>query len=369
MNKTRVLVCPLDWGLGHATRCIPIIRELIQLDAEVIVAGDGDAINLLKGQFPQLAFIYFKGYRIKLFKHLPAGASLLFQIPAILYRITQENRQLQKLVTNHQISIVISDNRYGLWNSKVRSVFITHQPNIIPPFLPAFIGPLLRSITRYFIRKYDECWIPDYEGENNLSGKLSHGFMLPSNVRFIGPLSRFDTEIKSYALSKNEMINSNFDLVALVSGPEPQRSNFERLLKSQLVKSPLKSLLLRGKLADDNLIEKNDNLTVIDHLSADDLFIILNDRPIVICRGGYSTLMDISITGNKAICIPTPGQTEQEYLAVKGHIEHTVVYASQKDFELVNCLSVINNTTGLRIDNDKLEYRLHVKRIMQLFTE
>ncbi len=368
MNRIRVLVCPLDWGLGHATRCIPIIRELIQRDAEVIIAGDGDAIALLKSQFPQLTFIYFKGYRIKLFKNLSAGVSLTFQIPGLIYRILRENKQLNQLVTDHGVNVVISDNRYGLWSKKALSVFITHQPNIIPPFLPALVAPFLRGITRYFIRKYYECWIPDNEGVNNISGKLSHGHPLPPNVRFIGPLSRFDIEELPRSVNKNEILNSNYQLVAIVSGPEPQRTNFETLLKSQLGKTNHNSLLLRGKINENNPAEKLGNLTVVNHLSADDLYRILAKGSVVICRGGYSTLMDISFTGNKVICIPTPGQTEQEYLAYKGHIEHALIYAYQENFDLNSCLSALNDTSGLSVANSKVDYKQHIKRIMQMFT-
>jgi predicted glycosyltransferase len=367
MNKIRVMVCPLDWGLGHATRCIPIIRELMHLEAEVIIAGDGDAIKLLKIQFPQLTFIYFKGYTIKLYTNLSAGLSVAFQIPGILYRISQENKHLNKLVADHNIDVVISDNRYGLWSRKALSILITHQPNIIPPFLPDLAGPLLRSVTRYIIRKYHECWIPDYAGEPNLSGKLSHGYPLPANVRFIGLLSRFESVTSHLSATQDEIINSNYDLVALVSGPEPQRTAFERLLKTQLVDSDQISLLLRGKLTNNEAVEKLGNLTVINHLSADDLYQVLTKRPVIICRGGYSTLMDIEFTGNKVICIPTPGQTEQEYLAVKGQSEHTLVYAHEDSFDLSSCLSAIKSTKRLNVTNIEKDYRQHIKRILQLF--
>lgn len=304
----RVLVCPLDWGLGHATRCIPIIRELLDAGAQVILASDGPQLKLLREEFPGLEWSEFPGYKVTYSKKSGAAWHTLFYAPVLLYRIFREHESLKKLIRETKAEAVISDNRYGLWNKQVRTVFITHQLNVIAPGLLRFSNPLLRKLTRIFIRLYDECWIPDSEGEDNLSGILSHGFPVPPNVRYIGLLSRFDKP-------QTTLKDPHYDLLALVSGPEPQRSLFEDSLLARLPAGDRKCLLVKGIPGNSEITHLRKNLDTVNHLSAGRLQAILAQKPIVISRSGYSTLMDIRFTGNKAILIPTPGQTEQEYLA------------------------------------------------------
>lgn len=361
-KKLRILVCPLDWGLGHATRCIPIIRELHSNGAEVIIAGDGYSLELLKQEFPFLESIWLKGYRISFSSFIPLSIKMLLSSPRILWRIYKEHKEINTLVSSKNIDVVISDNRYGLWNNKAYSIFITHQLNILPPTLFTFLSPVLRKVVRNFIVRYNECWIPDAPGEQNISGKLSHGHTIPPNTRFIGPLSRFDATSPT-----SKLLSSNiFDIIAILSGPEPHRSDFERILKEQLIKSKIKSLLIRG-ITNTKIEERvSNNLTIIDHVPASTLHSLLKQDPVVICRGGFSTLMDISLTGNKVICIPTPGQTEQEYLAKKGSLENRLVYCHQKDFSLIECLRKVKNTTGI-IKVDKIEYQIAVAKVLAMF--
>lgn len=348
---TRVLVCPLDWGLGHATRCIPIIRELISKGAEVEIAGEGYGLLLLKEEFPNLPCHFLKGYRISFSSRLPLSIKMLLNIPRIIYRVILEHFQLAELISKNNFDIIISDNRYGLWNSNIHSVFITHQPNIIPPAQIGFSAPLLRRVSRFFIMKYNECWIPDSNDSVNISGNLSHGHSLPHNVIFIGPLSRFDNHYYTNSSNNkdlhNQLISQKFDVIVLLSGPEPQRSRLEEILNRELVNSHLKSLMLRGITGTKNSAVTKNNLTIIDHLPTAMLQSILLKGPVVITRGGYSTLMDLAYTGNKVICIPTPGQTEQEYLAKKGDTDKQLVFAEQSNFSLSKSLLEVAETSGI----------------------
>lgn len=361
-KELKVLVCPLDWGLGHATRCIPIIKELLSNGAEVIIAGDGYSLDLLKQEFPFLESIWLKGYRISFSRFIPLSIKMVLSSPRILWRICKEHKEIDTIVTSRNIDVVIADNRYGLWNNRAYSIFITHQLNILPPSLFSFISPVLRSVVRKFILKYNECWIPDDPGSQNISGKLSHGYSIPLNTSFIGPLSRFNS-----ADTTSTILSSiKFDIIAILSGPEPHRSEFERILKEQLSNFNKKSLIIRG-ITNTNTEESTiNNLTLIDHLPASSIQSLLNEDPVVICRGGYSTLMDLSFTGNKVICVPTPGQTEQEYLAKKGSSENRLVYCNQKYFSLNDCLSKVKSTTGITKANT-VGYHIAVAMLIAKF--
>jgi predicted glycosyltransferase len=314
MKKPTVLVCPLDWGLGHATRCIPIIRHLLETGARVIIASDGPQLHLILSEFPNLQYVKLPGYNVKFSRILPLTLRMILDTPRLLIKISQERKLLRKLVRQYNIDIVISDNRYGLWNNNIFSIIITHQLNIIPPSWLLPFRAILHKLTHRQIERFDECWVPDAEGDFNLSGKLSHGEKLPKNVRYIGLLSRFD-DGGSTTDHKNNL--NPYSVVALVSGPEPQRSLFEKILREQLPAIGEHCLLIRGLPGNTNIHKEGPLLDVTDHLAARQLEHLLRSKPLVICRAGYSTLMDIAFTGNKAILVPTPGQTEQEYLAKK----------------------------------------------------
>ena len=308
-RKPRILVCPLDWGLGHATRCIPVIRSLMKAGAEPVIAAEGPQLQLLRLEFPGGEFVNFRGYRVNYSKRIPAGIHILFQTPRLLFNVYHEHRKLKELITSLDIDAVISDNRYGLWHHRTCSVLITHQVNILPPPALSVFTPLVHKLIRIFIRRFHFCWIPDLATSPNLSGQLSHGNTLPENTGYIGLLSRFDES------PENEKEIKAYDMVAIVSGPEPQRSIFEEKLIDQLPSDGKKCLLLRGIPGDQEIRPLKENLDVAHHLPSAMLGKLLRSGPLVICRAGYSTLMEIAMMGNKAILIPTPGQTEQEYLA------------------------------------------------------
>ncbi len=206
--------------------------------------------------------------------------------------------------------MVISDNRYGLWNKNIESLFITHQINIQAPVFEK----LLFRINSWFIAKYDECWVPDYEGENNLSGDLSHPKNefykknFPENIKYIGPQSRFTKGIQT-----EEKI---YEAVGIVSGPEPQRTLFFEKLQNDFKKINGKTLIISGHPEIVKKIEDR-NITIVNHLNDDAFLSALYAAKKIICRSGYSTIMDLHVLGLNAKYIPTPGQTEQEYLAEK----------------------------------------------------
>jgi uncharacterized protein (TIGR00661 family) len=328
----RILICPLDWGLGHATRCIPIIRYLLEKNAKVIIAADSRPLTLLKQEFPELEFIRFSGYNVDYSGHLPMAVKMLLSVPGILKRIRQEQKELEEIVEKHKIDIVISDNRYGCHSSKTRNIFITHQLMIKAPLGE---NQLHKKVLGY-LKNYDECWIPDLEGENNLSGDLSHKFLLPANAFFIGPLSRFsftETNIKPV-----------HDVMAIISGPEPQRSIFEKMVTEQIYRRGIKAFIVAG--TPGNADRTSEQVSIFSHMSTKEMQEEILRSKIILSRPGYSTAMDLAALGKKAIFVPTPGQTEQEYLAGYYEEKKIAFYQEQSGFDLQKALKESMNYKG-----------------------
>ncbi|RYZ29530.1 MAG: glycosyl transferase family 28 [Chitinophagaceae bacterium] len=327
----KVLVAPLDWGLGHATRCIPIIRELINQGCEVILAGEGKAKALLQLEFPALSFLDLPGYRIE---YASSGWGLAFkivaQIPKLLSAIKEEQAWLEKIVEEEKIDAVISDNRFGLHNEKIYSVFITHQLLIKAPVKLA--EDFLQGINYQYINKFDECWVPDSKEETNLAGLLSHPTELPSvPTHYVGPISRFNTDQEG---------TIGDELLILLSGPEPQRSLLEKQLLEELKEYTKPVVLVRGLPGEQETLQVNKNVSVFSHLPAAALEGKIKSASLVISRCGYSTVMDLATLRKKSILIPTPGQTEQEYLANHLMQKNFAFCVEQKKFRLKNALAL-----------------------------
>lgn len=310
----RVLIAPLNWGLGHATRCVPVIRNYLAQGDEVILAADGGPMVLLKSLFPELHCIELPSYAFKYNRGKSQVTAMMCSIPGIIRGIIAEHRWLHQVSKNEHFDLVISDNRFGLWNRKLRTVYITHQLMIKMPSGLKWLEPVAWLIHRFIILRYDECWIPDFEHQPSLSGDLSHRYPLPRNARFTGPLSRFS------GLSSQEQ---PIGTLLLVSGPEPQRQLFEDYLLVNLSSFKKPVVLVRG-LPNTGQLPGRKDLSIFNHLPDKELAALITGAEIIICRSGYSTIMDLAALGclHKAQWIPTPGQTEQEYLA--GYHKKTV---------------------------------------------
>lgn len=318
--KKRILVAPLDWGIGHATRCIPIIKALIAHQFEVVIAADGRPLHLLKNEFPNLEAIRFPGYNVKYPRFLPMSISMSLQIPKILLGIKKEYKAIQQIIEDYNIEGVISDNRFGLSTKKVPCVFITHQLQI----QSSFLIDAIQNFNYQYINKYNACWVMD-DRNINLAGSLSKPNILPNNSTYIGPQSRFEYK----------KVEKKYDFLAIVSGPEPQRTVLEKGLTKALKNRKEKSMIVLGK-PEIQYEKKIGNLIIKSHLKGDDLNTAILESELIICRPGYSTIMDLTQLGKRAFFIPTPGQTEQEYLA-KHFLKGNIFYSqkqNQFDFEL-----------------------------------
>lgn len=335
----KVLVAPLDWGLGHATRCIPIIRELLSMNCTVFLAADGKVKALLEAEFPQLPVLPLQGYHIR---YASTSWGLPFrivaQIPGIISTIKKEQKWLQKVVQQQGINAVISDNRFGLHHPNIRSVFITHQLLIKAPL--KIIEAFLQKINYHYIHRFDECWVPDAEGKRNLAGLLSHPPVKPKiALRYIGPLSRFKTnssEKEAYVL-------------IILSGPEPQRTLWENQLLRELKEYTGPVVLVRGLPTEGEDMQAPANVLVYNHLPAQQLEPVIGKASFIISRCGYSTVMDIAALQKQSILVPTPGQTEQEYLARYLMKKNFALCVEQKKFKLKTAIALARN----------FRYRLH----------
>jgi UDP:flavonoid glycosyltransferase YjiC (YdhE family) len=310
------MVCPLDWGLGHASRMLPVISRFKKDGHRVIMAGTGRSGELLRTTFPELAFLRMPSPDIRLREGKTLSLGLMLQIPGLIGSVFREHRLVIKYVNENKIDIVVSDNRYGLFCRSAYTVFVTHQISPVLPGLFRWIEYPLYRIFRSIIGLYDECWIPDYEDSlNNLSGKLSHRYPLPKNARFIGILSRF-----SYLETAPVDIPENhYHIVAVLSGPEPQISVFEKLVRIQLRNIPKTALIIRGLRGREKELPPatGKKLSLVSHLETHRFACILRQADHVLCRSGYSGIMDLVALGIPAILVPTPGQSEQEYLSAR----------------------------------------------------
>lgn len=348
-SNNHILVAPLNWGLGHATRCIPIIRALESNGFTPILASDGDALLMLRKEFPDLLALELPSYEIEYAKNAADFKwKMVKNTPKMIEAILSEKKIVKKWVKEYDLIGIISDNRLGVLSKKIPSVFMTHQLNV----LSGNTTWISSKLHRFIINKYDECWVPDMETKPNLSGKLGHLKNPDTKTKYIGPLSRF---------RKIEM-PIKYDLMVILSGPEPQRGMLENQLRSTLLDYDGTVLFICGKVEAKQHKDTVRNITFYNFMTSGELETAFNESEKIICRSGYTTIMDLAQLGKKAFFIPTPGQYEQEYLAKKLKKEGLVPYAKQDDFKLPKLLE-IDLYKGL----PKMESDIHWKNLFCIF--
>jgi UDP:flavonoid glycosyltransferase YjiC (YdhE family) len=326
-NKPLVLVAPLDWGLGHATRSIPIINALLAQGCGIIIAAEGSVKVLLEKEFPGLAFLPLRGYRIHYSRNkFWMSLVLLFQFPKVVFTAYGEHAWLKKAIKEHAIDAVISDSRLGLYNRTVPCAYIVHQLKIRTG--NNFTGRLLQKFHYRFINRYTECWVPDTETGISLAGELSHPSTLPHvPVKYLGPLSRFE----------RSETGIRYDLLVILSGPEPQRTIFEKMILKDLEAFKGSCLVVRGCPGETTTVAAG-SAEVQNHLPAREMNFAILQSALVICRSGYTTVMDLCKLQKPAVLVPTPGQTEQEYLCE--HLQQQGLFPAmeQRSFSLTGAL-------------------------------
>lgn len=327
MKQLKILIAPLDWGLGHASRCIPLIKALNERGHSIIIAGTGQSGMFLQNTFPENTYIEIHGKNITYGKGLFPWIKLILQIPSYLKAEKQEHFILQKIIKEYQPDFIISDNRYGLWSKDVFTILITHQLHPKSPIISTLFTPLLSKLSKQRIKKFDECWIPDFEEFPGLAGKLSHPPFPDIKTRYLGPLSRFQ---------KSEIINKEkkYDFLAILSGPEPQRSMFESIIIEQCQKYSFRLFLLRGLPNETDLPGLLPGSIARNQCSDAELLNLMASSSIVISRSGYSSIMDMNALNIYPVMVPTPGQTEQEYLAHLLQFNNKAYIVKQKKINL-----------------------------------
>lgn len=320
MSKN-ILVAPLNWGLGHATRCIPIIKALEQNGFTPIIASDGMALALLKKEFPHLTALQLPSYNIEYAKK---GANFKWKLiknsPRTLMAMHAEKKAVEKWITDYNLIGIISDNRLGVHSKKVTSVFITHQLTV----LSGMTTWISSKMHQYYIRKFDECWVPDTSESINLTGKLGHLEKTNLNLKYIGVLSRL----------KKMDLPIIYNLMVILSGPEPQRTLLEEKLISELHNYKGRTVFIKGKIESEQTVEIKNNITFYNFMQTAQLEKTFNESEMVLSRSGYTTIMDLVKLEKKAFFIPTPGQFEQEFLASKYSKEGILPMALQEEFKM-----------------------------------
>ena len=333
-NYTKnILVAPLNWGLGHATRCIPIIRELEKNGFTPVLASDGEALQLLQKEFPHLKSLELPSYEIEYAKN---GADFKWKLiknsPKMIEAIFSEKKIVKKWIAEFDLQGIISDNRLGVYSKKIPSVLMTHQLNV----LSGKTTWISSKLHQYFIKKFTECWIPDKKENPNLTGKLGHLKNSSLNLKYLGPLSR---------LEKKDL-PIKYDLIVILSGPEPQRTFLEQKLIKEIQSFNGKILFIKGIIESEQKIDQDENVSYYNFMTSSEIETAFNESEIVLCRSGYTTVMDLAKLQKKAFFIPTPGQFEQEYLARRLKRNGFLPYAKQDDFVIKN-LSEVSLYGGL----------------------
>lgn len=328
MNTTvkTILVSPLDWGLGHGSRLIPVTGILLERGYRIILAGSGNSLTLLKSAFPSLETIWLPSPKISYSAGSSQVLSILLRLPRMFFVTLREQRILKKLLHNGNIDMVVSDNRYGLYAKHIHTVIITHQ---LSPLLPKGLKYLeypVHRLIRKMTDRFTECWIPDDSGGKfNLTGFLSARFPLPANAIFTGILSapaymqRQNTIIPSTVTGNLSDGNDSkpesgpLDVLLILSGPEPQKSIFLGKVIQSIGKSTFYNVYVAGGYAARRTALPG-NFIFSNFEGASEMNRLISNRELIICRPGYSVIMELLAAGRPAILVPTPGQPEQEYL-------------------------------------------------------
>jgi UDP:flavonoid glycosyltransferase YjiC (YdhE family) len=321
-----VLVSPLNWGLGHATRDIPVIRSLLAHGHEVTIAGCGNALAALQQEFPDCRFLTFPDYSIPLSADNFFLARFVASFPRLLNGVAEERRNLARLLSQDRYDLILSDNRLGVYSGTIPSLFITHQLHFHLPWIawPAELSGI--PVNSYLHGKFDRVIVPDNPpGPGSLAGKLSRAdtALTRSRAYYAGILTS----------TRKREIPRDLDYLVLISGPEPQRTGLEKRLLPAARDLEGSVAVLLGSPNRAGMDEHDGRWSVQAYASTAEKELLMNRATCIVCRSGYTTMMELAELGKQsALLIPTPGQPEQEYLA--GYYERNGWFHAQEQHRL-----------------------------------
>lgn len=331
IRDKRILVAVLNWGLGHATRSIPIIEDLITQNNHISIASDGAALELLQSVFPHIPTLTLPGYDVTY-----PTSSMVWNIGTQFWKIKKaiaaENHAVSRWINSNPTDVIISDNRYGCHHESIHNILVSHQLNLQLPFA----ANLINKLHAKQLSAFSEIWVPDTE-QRTYSGELSNPKWIDTQkqLKYIGPQSRLVKQSRK----------KKYDIAAILSGPEPQRSYLENELMDQLIDLDLKSVLVQGSRNAPPLSSRA-SVDVVSFADSEVLSELINSSELIICRSGYSTIMDLAHLGGNALFIPTPGQTEQIYLAENFERLDMAQYQSQRQMDVALAWKKKNDYSG-----------------------
>jgi uncharacterized protein (TIGR00661 family) len=346
----RILVSPLSWGLGHATRDLPIIRHLLDRGHEVTVAACGRAFSLLQRELPQCEFVKLDDYPSPYSAGRYFVPKFLAMAPLMLWAIEMESLHVRKILRHKKFDMILSDNRFRVRSRHIPSFVIAHQLRFMTPPAVHYMDFVTEFFNYLYLSPFDRIIVPDVADETtNLAGRLAHQMHWLKNskkVYYAGIIS---------SVTKRT-VAQDIDLFISISGPEPQRSQLEKIILDRV--GDLKAgriVITLGKPEVKETRQLSDRITVHGFLDRDGQGEMMNRAQLVVCRSGYTTVMELAELGKKALFIPTPGQTEQEYLgryyAERGYF-HSV---SQYDLDLERDIEKARQLAGTPFPSNSQE--------------
>jgi len=346
-----------SWGLGHATRSLPVIRKLIEENNELTIISNDRSLELLKKELGNnLEYYDIPDYPMLLSENSRQFMAKSFVYwPMFIKRMESGLQKLKKILEKRKCDKIISDGRYDIYSRKIPSFFISHQIRIMNPLRIKMFERGSEIFNLFFFKRFAAVLVPDYK-EDDLSGDLSHNLhrIDENKLYYVGILSDF----------KKKKTNKNIDYLISLSGPEPQRTLLENKLLSQIDNLSGEIVVTLGKIEkQDNFNKKN--IQTYSFLTKGERIDFLNRTKLVISRSGYSTIMDLAVIGIKALMVPTPGQVEQEYLGQYHNKKGTFYSVSQNEINLKKDIELAKKTTGIK---RKCDVNKTVENIMNVIT-
>ncbi|MCX7861845.1 MAG: hypothetical protein N2449_02485 [Bacteroidales bacterium] len=334
MSSYRILLCPLDWGLGHVARMVPLIYKLQSYNATIYIACNKRQYNFLTKENITFEWLPCSSPEIRYSKKRLTVFSLVGIVPKIIFGTLRDRKCVKRWKKKYSFHLIISDNRYGCYDKQITSVIITHQIRIKLPKSVLWAENLTTWLIRKQINNFHQCWIPDVAQQSKFAGELSTTTLV--NAVYVGILSRF-AHVNSLILS-----NTSYEVLAIISGPEPQRSIFAQIVLEQMKKIKLPCVLVLGDYDKDFSIHQEQNVTIYSYANTPLLFSLIQSSKFIVARSGYSTIMDLFYLKRTAILVPTPGQTEQEYLASYYKERRIFVIYQQENFDLEKAIQELS---------------------------